>query len=127
MMRFFFLFLLLSLPTYALNVEAPLADAAQETRAQALFRELRCVVCAGESIADSPAAVAGDMRRAVREAVGNGASDEAVITALTAQYGERVLMRPPFESHRLLWIAPLLLLLAGIGLVWKNLFQRAEE
>jgi len=127
MTRFFLLFLLFVTPAYALTVDTPLPDAAQEARAQALFHELRCVVCQSEAIADSPAEVARDMRRVVREEIAAGKTDEETKAMLVAQYGERVLMKPPVQNHRLLWFAPLLLLLAGGAFAWKNLFGRGQS
>ena len=111
----------------ALNVDETLPDPAQETRAQSLFHELRCVVCAGEAIADSPAEVARDMRRMVRTSIGSGLTDESIKAALVHQYGERVLMTPSHEKHPLLWVAPFLLLAGGMLFAWKHLFKGAEK
>ena len=80
----------------------------EEARAQALMREVRCMVCSGESILDSNAAQAQDMRRFVREQVAQGADDDAVREALVQRFGYAVLMRPPMDSNTLLlWAAPL--------------------
>lgn len=115
--------MLFSFPAFALNVDTPLPDAAEEARAQALFYELRCVVCEGEAIADSPAGVARDMRNYARQLITQGKSDDDIKAMFTTQYGEQVLMRPPIEKHRMLWLAPLLILCAGIALCWRGLFR----
>lgn len=125
-MKIFLLFLLLSFPAFALNVDKPLPNAAEEARAQALFSELRCVVCEGEAIADSPAGVAHDMRAYVRVLISEGKSDEEIRTIFTGQYGDQVLMKPPVGKHRFLWIAPLLLLGIGIVFSWRNLFREKK-
>lgn len=92
---------------------------AEEARAEALFQEIRCVVCQHESIADSPADMAADMRRLVREQIASGRSDRQVRDALTARYGDYILFRPPFRAGTLLlWLGPLFILLAaGAGLL----------
>ena len=109
----------------ALTVDAKLPDATQEVRAQALFHTLRCVVCQSESVADSPAEVARDMRRAVREEIAAGKSDEAITDEMVSRYGERVLMMPERNARNApLWIAPLLLLLAGALAAWKIAFRK---
>jgi cytochrome c-type biogenesis protein CcmH len=108
----------------ALGIEPPLPDAAQEMRAKALFRQIRCVVCEGESIADSPAQIAGDMRRAVRDAIARGSTDEAITDGLVSQYGSVVLMRPPFApSTYLLWFGPLLIVGYGAHIA-RQLFRK---
>jgi cytochrome c-type biogenesis protein CcmH len=127
MIRLLACLIFLAAPAFALNVDETLPNAAAEQRAQQLFRELRCVVCEGESIADSPAEVARDMRRGVRKAIIEGDSDENIKAELVQQYGERVLMRPNASEHRLLWAAPLLLLLAGAFFAWRHLFKGAPE
>lgn len=109
--------LLLSSPVLAEPPPAPdvpLADAAQEARARALFEEVRCVVCQHESIADSPAGIAADMRRLVREEIASGQTDAAVRDDLVRRWGDYILFRPPFRlSTLLLWLGPFLLALGG--------------
>ncbi|MGY6629088.1 MAG: cytochrome c-type biogenesis protein [Oceanicaulis sp.] len=86
----------------------------EEARAQALMREVRCMVCAGESVMDSNAPMAQDMRRFIREQVGEGLSDADLRQAMVERFGHEVLMRPTFDSRTApLWIAPLVLLLLG--------------
>ena len=89
-----------------------------EARAQDLMREVRCMVCAGQSIADSDAGMALHMRRFVRERVAEGQSDRASREALVERFGYQVLMRPPLDSQTApLWIAPVAFLLLGGGLL----------
>ena len=95
---------------------AVLADPAQEARAQSLEREIRCVQCENEPIAQSTADIAADMRRLVRERVAAGDSDDEIRTYFRQRYGDFVLFRPPWDARTwALWGAPLLLL--GFGLV----------
>lgn len=95
--------------------DQPLASPAQEARARALFEDVRCVVCQHESIADSPAGIAADMRRLVREEIAAGADDAAIRADLVARYGDYILFRPPVRAATwLLWFGPLLLVL-GVG------------
>lgn len=100
--------------------DRPLANAEQEARAQALFEDVRCVVCQHESIADSPAGVASDMRRWVRDRIAEGQTDAEVRDGLVARYGDYVLFTPPVRPGTLLlWGLPLVLVLGGAGvLVW---------
>jgi cytochrome c-type biogenesis protein CcmH len=101
--------LALSLP--AMAMDTPLADAALETRAQALFHNIRCVVCQSESIAESPAEVASDMRRLIRQRIATGDSDEAITSYLAAHYGNVILMKPPLRQLTWpLWFGPPLML-----------------
>lgn len=103
---------------WAITPEIYLADTAQEARARKLFHALRCTVCQGESIADSPASIAQSLRQEVRDRIQNGESDEAILALLTQQYGEGILMTPPLTNRTaLLWFGPLLALLAGTSLV----------
>ena len=93
---------------------AALADPAQEARAQALEREIRCVQCENEPIAQSTADIAADMRRLVRERVAAGDSDAEIRTYFRQRYGDFVLFRPPWDARTwVLWGAPFLLLGAG--------------
>ncbi len=98
-----------------------LPDPGQEERARALFREIRCVVCQNESIDDSEAALASDLRRVVREQVAAGRSDAEVRAYLVERYGEFVLLKPSFGPGNLvLWLTPAaLLILAGGLILWR--------
>ena len=100
----------------------------EEARAQALMREVRCMVCSGESILDSNAAQAQDMRRFVREQVAQGADDDAVREALVQRFGYAVLMRPPMDSNTLLlWAAPVVFLALGGGLLITSMRKRPKK
>ncbi|MDP3853361.1 cytochrome c-type biogenesis protein [Phenylobacterium sp.] len=93
-----------------------LADPAQEARARAIFREVRCLVCQNESIDDSNAELAADLRRLVRDEVKAGRTDDQVRDHLTDRYGEYVLLKPAFSwGNAALWGAPFLVV--GLGLL----------
>lgn len=95
-----------------------LTDPAQEARARALFKEVRCLVCQNESIDASHAELAQDLRAIVRQEVAAGRSDIEVRRFLTDRYGEYVLLKPQFSwANAALWLAPLLVVLAGGGLL----------
>jgi len=102
--------------------DRPLADAAQEARAQALFDDIRCVVCQHEAIADSPAAIAADLRGLVRDQIAAGATDEQIRADLVRRYGDFVLFKPPVRIGTLvLWFGPLgLIVLGGLALLWRG-------
>lgn len=104
-----------------------LRDPAQEARAREIFREVRCLVCQNESIDDSEAPLAHDLRVIVREQVAAGRSDKQIRGYLTDRYGEFVLLKPSFSlGNALLWTAPLVAALAGLGL-WRARLRRREE
>ena len=115
--------MLFFLATSALAVEPSeqLADPALEARARTISQELRCQVCQNQSIDDSNAPLAADLRRLVRERLQAGDSDRAVFAFLTQRYGDNVLLRPPLRfDTALLWFGPLaLLLVAGAVLLLK--------
>ena len=102
-----------------------LPDPRQEAAAKGLMEELRCLVCQGQSIADSDAELAGDMRALVRQRIAAGEKPEAVRAWLIERYGDWVSYRPPVEPLTWpLWIAPLLLLGAGSLLLRKRFRRR---
>lgn len=104
-----------------------LPDPAMEAEARELMLELRCLVCQGQSIADSDAEMAGDMRHLVRERMLAGESPEEIRAYLVERYGEWVTYRPPTSSQTLpLYIAPILLLLAGAWLL-RGRFKRRSK
>ncbi len=111
------LFLAFAVP--AIAQEAPLADPALEQRARDLAREIRCVVCQSQSVSDSDADIAKDMRILIREQIAAGKSDQEIRDYLVARYGDFVLFEPPFKaSTYVLWLGPFALLaLALIGIV----------
>lgn len=104
-------------PALAFMADTPLPDARQEQRAQALFKDIRCMVCEGQTIADSNAEVAGDMRRSIREQIASDLSEEKIKSDLSGHYGDMILMKPPFKASTiLLWLGPwLILLVGGVG------------
>ena len=98
-------------PAHAVEPGEMLADPALEARARHISQELRCLVCQNQSIDDSNAELARDLRVLVRERLSAGDSDAAVLTFVEARYGEFVLLRPRLRWHTLLlWLTPLLLL-----------------
>jgi cytochrome c-type biogenesis protein CcmH len=99
----------------AVQPDEMLADPRLETRARTLSRELRCMVCQNQSIDDSEAPLARDLRILVRERLQAGDSDAQVLDFLTARYGEFVLLKPPFAWHTaVLWLAPSAVLALGV-------------
>ena len=108
--------------------DRPLPDAAQEARAQALFKGIRCVVCQHEAIADSPAVIAADLRGLVREEIAAGRSDAEIRQDLVRRYGDFVLFKPPVRLGTwLLWFGPLGLILAvGAVLLLAARRRRSE-
>jgi cytochrome c-type biogenesis protein CcmH len=97
-----------------------LNDPALEQRARAISSELRCLVCQNQSIDDSDAPLAGDLRRLVRERILAHDSDGQVLDYIVARYGEFVLLKPRFEtSTLLLWLTPAIVFLAGLMLVLR--------
>lgn len=108
---------LLACPAAAVEPSEVLEDPALEARARALSKELRCLVCQNESIDDSNAQLARDLRILVRERLTEGDSDQQVITYLTDRYGEFVLLRPRFSgATMILWLSgPILFLLAAFA------------
>jgi cytochrome c-type biogenesis protein CcmH len=116
--------MLAATPAVAVLPDEVLDDPALEARARDLSRELRCVVCQSESIDDSNAAVARDLRILVRERLVAGDSDQEVLDFLVARYGEFVLLSPPVRGAN--WILYLAgpVLLAGGGLVAMTMFRR---
>ncbi|TCH96809.1 cytochrome c-type biogenesis protein CcmH [Roseococcus sp. SYP-B2431] len=118
------LLLAASLPAMAQVATAPVAgrlpDPAAEARAREIGRELRCLVCQNQSIEDSEAELARDLRRIVREQVARGASDEEVVRFVHDRYGDFVLLRPPVRlATLLLWATPVLALLGGLFAIWR--------
>jgi cytochrome c-type biogenesis protein CcmH len=101
-----------------------LPDPTQEARARTLFREVRCLVCQNESIDDSEAALAGDLRQVVRDQGKQGRSDKQIRAFLVERYGEFVLLKPPFSAgNALLWATPAIALILG-GVLMALLLRR---
>lgn len=102
-------------------------DPALQARYEALTHQLRCLVCQNETIADSGATLAGDLRRELREQLAAGQSDAQVIKFMTDRYGAFVLYKPPFEQRTwLLWLGPALFLLIGAVVAVRIIIQRAK-
>jgi len=118
--------LLLLLPLLAFAEAQPMGDdPAVEARLKALSTELRCLVCQNQTLADSSAPLAEDLRREIRELIAKGMSDKEITDYLVVRYGDFVRYRPPVKSQTLLlWIGPTILLLAGLGGLWRALRKR---
>jgi cytochrome c-type biogenesis protein CcmH len=96
----------------------PLADPVLEARAKALQKELRCLVCQGQSIDESNAPLAADLRRLIRQQIQGGQSDNAIKDFLVARYSAFVLMKPPVrEDTFFLWFGPAMLVMIGVGVI----------
>lgn len=103
-----------AVPAYAIDPGEALKNPVQEARARALFKQLRCLVCQNESIDDSEADLARDLRKIVREKIVAGDSDQQILKFLTARYGDFVLLKPPVEPRTwVLWFGPFALLAMG--------------
>ncbi len=112
-------------PALAVYPDEMLKDPVAEARARHLSAELRCLVCQNQSIDDSEAPLARDLRILVRERITAGDSDEAIRKFLVARYGEFVLLKPPFEARTfLLWTLPFLALAAGATAVMLRMRKR---
>lgn len=125
------LFLVLVWPAFAIGPDEMLEDPALEARAREIGKELRCLVCQNQSIDDSDAELARDLRVLIRERLKRGDTNAEAIAFVVARYGEYVLLRPPVKpSTYLLWLGPLLILLAGgfgLGLYLRRRKQAALE
>lgn len=100
--------------SYAIDTAPAFEDPQMQARYERLARELRCLVCRSETIADSNAPLAADLRRQLRELMAAGRSDAQILEYMTDRYGDYVLYRPPLAPRTwLLWAAPVLLLLGG--------------
>ena len=121
--------LFLSGPVLAVQPDEMLKDPVLEHRARDLSRELRCMVCQNQSIDDSEAPLARDLRLLVRERLTKGDSDQEVLDYLVSRYGQFVLLKPPFEWQTLLlWGLPPLALMAGlIGLLLRARRQNSAD
>ncbi len=110
----------IALPAFAVSPDEVLSDPVLEARARALSVQLRCLVCQNQSIDDSNAPLARDLRVLVRKRLQAKDSDEAVMEYIVARYGDFVLLKPPMKSSTLLlWMTPLLVLMGAIWLAIK--------
>ena len=115
-------------PAIAVQPDEVMADAKQESRARNLSRELRCMVCQNQSIDDSDAPLARDLRLLVRERIAAGYTDDQVMDFLVARYGEFVLLKPRVQSRTLLlWLVPPLVLAGGGLALWLHNRRRSQR
>jgi cytochrome c-type biogenesis protein CcmH len=130
-MRIILLILVLSanaVATLAVEPGEMLKDPALEARARAISRELRCLVCQNETIDDSNADLAHDLRALLRRRLQAGDSDSAAIDYIVSRYGDFVLLKPPVEpATYLLWFGPAALLILGAGGAWLYLRRRGDR
>jgi len=114
--------LLMGTSAFAVGVdEKRLSDPAEEARAQEIMKQLRCLVCQNQSIVDSDAGLAKDIRIIVRERILAGDTDQQVLTFMTERYGDWVLLKPPFDGATIiLWLSPILLLGFGFIIIIRN-------
>lgn len=124
-MRILFLPLMLALASPMAHGQTafpdqPLTEQKQEQRARELFHQLRCEMCQGQTIGDSNAPLAQDMRALVREKVQAGENDKAILAYFSTRYGNDILMRPPLDTHTApLWFSPLIIILLGGWLLMR--------
>ncbi len=125
MKRFAFVLILIAAPLWAVEPGEMLDDPALEARAREISSLLRCPVCQNESIDESNAAVAQELRIVLRERLMAGDSDAEVMDYMVARFGEFVLMRPRAEGANIvLWLAAPVLLLLGLGIGWTTICRR---
>jgi cytochrome c-type biogenesis protein CcmH len=124
----FLAFWLLFAPVVTAQEAKPMAeDQELEKRVLKLSHELRCLVCQNETLAESRADLAVDLRNQVREQMRAGKTDQEIVAYLTERYGDFVLYRPPVKpATYLLWFGPFLLLLGGLAFLYRYLQQRRE-
>lgn len=117
----------LTLSVMAKEAQPIADDPVLEERVMRLSQELRCLVCQNETLAESRADLAQDLRREIRDQMKAGKSDKEIIDFLTARYGKFVLYRPPVDpTTYLLWFGPFVLLLAGLLLLFRYVKRRRE-
>ena len=125
------LLLLVSCMTFAVATRAAQSaadDPAMEARLRNLSQELRCLVCQNETLADSRADLADDLRREIREQMKAGKSDQEIIAFLTQRYGDFVLYRPRVKPVTyLLWFGPFVLLVGGMVVLYRYVKQRRDS
>jgi len=118
----------LTAPAFAVQPDEVLPDPTLEARARELSKELRCLVCQNQSIDDSNAPLARDLRVLVRQRLTAGDDDKSVLEFITARYGDYVLLRPPFKaSTYVLWIGPFVMLLLGAAGAALFLRRRSRD
>jgi len=111
----------------AIDTEAAFPDPALQARYEHMIRELRCVQCQNQSIADSPVGLAADLRRQVREMIAAGKTDADIKRYMTDRYGDFVLYDPPLRARTyVLWAAPVLLMLITLGVAARVILRRSK-
>jgi cytochrome c-type biogenesis protein CcmH len=114
-----------ALPALGADAVPTEMDPVKAARAVKLAEKLRCLVCQNQTIADSNAELANDLRGQIREQIAAGRSDEQILEYMTNRYGDFVLYQPPFKATTvLLWLGPAVLLLGGIAVLLRNLARR---
>jgi len=117
-----------AMPLHAVQVDEILPDARLEARARAISHDLRCMVCQNQSIDDSEAPLARDLRLLVRERLKAGDSDTQVVDYMVARYGEFVLLNPRMSWHTaILWAAPLTILIIGLFAIGFSVLRRSAR
>lgn len=114
-------------PARALDANGQLEDPVLQARYERITKDLRCLVCQNESIADSNVELASDLRRQVREMLSAGKTDDAIFDFMTDRYGEFVRFNPPLEPKTLLiWGAPFLVLILGVVIIFRIVRRRSR-
>ena len=125
--RLLLILLLTLFATITANAQTP-SEAEIERRLQKLSHELRCLQCQNQTLADSPAGLAEDLRREIRVQMRAGKSDEEIVAFLTARYGDFILYRPRVTpATYLLWFGPFVILLLGLFVLFRYIRQRRDS
>ena len=120
--------LLMMVPALAAPVPDSFSNPAMESRARNLQRQLRCLVCQGESIDESGSPFAADVRHLVRQQIADGKSDQQIQDFLVARYGDFILMKPPLQADTwLLWLAPFVVLAMGGTVAWVTVKKASRR
>ena len=123
-----FLFLFLIQITSFANTLYPLDTQKKDAQFSHLLRELRCLVCQNQDLADSNAGLAKDLRDEVYQLVKEGHSDDDIVHYLTARYGDFILFKPPVKAvTALLWFGPALFMLLGVFIFWRTCLKRNND
>ena len=122
MKKIFFLFLIFFLTnSHSVEPDEVLENSSHEIRARSISKNIRCVVCQNQSIDESSATLARDLRILIRKQITDGYTDREIYDFLTVRYGDFILLNPPFKKNTLiLWFAPLIFLFLGIFTIYKN-------
>ncbi|MEL6869076.1 MAG: cytochrome c-type biogenesis protein [Pseudomonadota bacterium] len=119
--------LLVALPAAAIDTERAFEDDAMQARYQKLIAEVRCLTCQNQSIKDSNAPLANDLRAVIRDMMRDGASNDEIYTFLQERYGDFALYKPPFSAKTaLLWLSPVILMLIGGFALFRTVAARSQ-